>query len=388
VKNRFKTQRLIVFLVAVATVFSVVKVRAASSNFPEIISGSTKVTTSSGEITYGGLGGNHAVLNNNTNGDLGFNKTEAALGQIGCIWQLFTTGMAACFSLGTGNEGQNYYGGSGRLMTSQTLVDGNVVYEIPALIFLGLNVDGDVYSGEAGSTLEYLAKFWNPANLFEGAGAADGAGWAPGSSYVFNPAAQVKYGSNQYKQYIAQLKTLAGSGQPIAANDFLFTSNFSLQADTPINFFKNNSKGDLAKFPDGKVWVVNGNLTINNSANFNGIGTIVVNGGNLTINQNKNILPNSTSGDKLGIIVLKKADGTGGNCNFGGNNKINVMMYCESNFEVTGNGEFTGSFVASDFSINQNQSVLFSYDPAFDNSQPPGFRNLAMPRSEEVGNKN
>ncbi|MDO8444404.1 MAG: hypothetical protein Q7S80_02790 [bacterium] len=363
--------------VSLVVVFVVAQARAASG-FPEVMSGNTTVTIN-GQTVYGGLNGNYAILNSDTSASYGFKKSTL---YSSC---LSDTAGPVCFILGTGVDGSNLFGTQGgRLMTAKTTIDGDVVYEIPALLFSGLNINGDV----SGDDLGYL-KFWSSANLLRGNGTTgDGVGWNLGN-YAFNPKAQVKLDSELGKQYSAKLATLAGSGTILTASAFSLRANYYLQAGGSAIFTNSVTPDDSAKYPDGKVWVINGTgtTTINFDATYHGKGTIIINGGNLVVNQNTDLQAEPSTDSRLGIIVLKNGNALGGNCTFNGNNKVQAMVFCENKFTALGNGEFTGSFVASDFEINPSSSVLFSYDPAFDSSQPPGFRNLAMPGTKEVGNQ-
>ncbi len=385
-KIRFQVNKFVLILGVLVSVFGLAENVMAASTFPEIMIGNTTVTAN-GQKVYGGLGGNYSILNTDQSGTLGFDKT-AGLSYVGCLNQAF--GLLAptqCFTLGTGIDGSTHTGITYRdmLMISRTYIDGSTVpsYELPALIFNGLNVNGDVFSGSP-TGLSYLAKFWNPANLFQGLGTQEGAGWNPGTGYVFNPAAQVKLDSANGKDYSAKLATLATNGTPLTSASIFATGGpLYLQGST----FADNSNSDSTKYPDGKIWTFNTSQTVllGQKITFSGVGTIIITG-NLNVLAGASFVPADTN-SRLGIIVLKNAAGSYGDCAFRGNNKIQAMVFCANTFTASANGEFTGSFVASNFSISTASSVLFSYDPAFDNGQPPGFRNLAMPGTKEVGNR-
>jgi len=362
-------------------VFSVATKVSAENTFPEIMTGNTTLTQGS-QKNYGGLAGNYVIYQNNADTGFGFNTYRLKASPPGsCIF----SPLFPCFKLGTGSLGDGAIPNDKNdlLMTSATTINGTAAYQLPVLLFSGLNINGDV-SGDLG----YLLKFMNLANLYKGGDSTEGNAWNLGSTYTFNPDAQVMLGSSQFAQYRSKLDGLADSGSLVSEVLFSSKSSYMLQANNSTNLFLPTATLDVANNPDGKVWVVNNqDLVIDNSAKFNGVGTIIINGGNLTVKSGKDIQPGVTSGSRLGIIVLKKSNNSAGNCNFeGGGNEINAMVYCEGKFTVSGNAEFKGSFVASDFTISSG-SVLFSYDPAFDTSQPPGFRTLAMPHPEEIGNQ-
>ena len=378
-----KTIKFVVLMVVLMAVLAVAKTEAASG-FPEIMSGMTTVTIN-GQKVYGGLGGNYAILNNDSNSSYGF-KISAAntfLWQQGCLNQTFVGVSGLCFILGTGTLGQGN-AGTGRLMTAKTTVDGATVYEIPALLFNGVNINGDV-SG----SLSYLLRFWSPANLYKGGDLTDGNIWNLGS-YAFNPAAQVVRTSSQFSQYHDKMLTLAGSAANVPEDTGIFTTG-GLMYLQGSNIMTDSLNSESGSYPDGKVWSVNGglvdgNVTIaaNKKITFKGVGTIIIKG-NLTVGSGASFVPADAS-SRLGIIVLHNNAGGKGSCVFSGGNTVSMMTYCENTLSASNNSLFIGSFVANQFNITGN-SLQFTYDPAFDSSQPPGFRNLAMPGMEEVGNQ-
>ncbi len=365
-------------------VFVVARVEAAPAGLPELMVGATTVTIG-GQTFSGGMTGNYAVLNNDTNASYGFNTaTTNGLWQPGCLDQTFFGVTGLCFVLGTGLNG-SILASTDRLMTSRTTVNGVVVYELPALLFSGINVNGDV-SGN----LSYL-KNWGTNNLNENSDNSNtGAAWNLGTSYTFNPAAQVKIGSDEYKNYQAKLATLAGSGTVIDATSLISAPNLYLQSDN----ITNPGNNEAAKYPEGKVWVVNGGLSLNSVRYFSGVGTIIIRSGSFQLAKNAQLLPDpAVPGSRLGIIVMdQNGPQSWGNCIFPGNNKVKAMVFCASTLsaswiETNLLDEFTGSFVANDFLISPSSSVFFTYDPAFDDNQPPGFRDLISPASKEIGNK-
>lgn len=370
-----KTTVLFLVTVVLAALFLAVKVEAAPVGLPEIMAGSTTATVGTTTV-YGGLGGNYAVLNNDASADYGFNiSPTVALFRPGCLNQQFTSiGSALCFILGTGTSGEGI-AGSGRLMTSRTTINGATVYEIPALLFAGLNINGDV----SADNLNYLLKFWNAHNLYRGNGDAEGNAWNLGN-YAFNDKAQVVADGD----YTEKLNSLTGSGVKVDSGSVGPAGNLYLYSAGAIGL---PGEGDKDKYPEGKIWYVEDNLVLNNVTKFKGVGTIIVKG-DFTLGLNAKLEP-ADADSRLGIIMID-ADGrtdTFNFCNFKGNNKVNAMVYCDGTIKVDGNAEFKGSFVAKGFGIDEDFSVLFEYDTALDHQVPPGFRTLALPKSTEIGNK-
>jgi len=79
-----------------------------------------------------------------------------------------------------------------------------------------------------------------------------------------------------------------------------------------------------------------------------------------------------------------------GNCAFMGDNTINAAFFCENKLVVLSNANninFTGSFVAKDFSIATiAKNIRFYYQAILDDKWPPGFRYLELPKTDEVKN--
>ena len=80
-----------------------------------------------------------------------------------------------------------------------------------------------------------------------------------------------------------------------------------------------------------------------------------------------------------------------GNCAFQGNNEINAVFFCKNKLAVLNNSDninFTGSYVASDFSISAvSKNIRFYYQPNLDQNWPPGFKYLSLPSAQETKNK-
>lgn len=360
-------------IVSIFTILILPTFAHAASNFPQMMYGDTQAKVGT-KVYHGGLGGTYAVYNPDRNSSYGFDKNKAS------ACSLFSSSVisASCFVLGTGELGTGA-AGSNRMMNSKTTVGGLVAYWMPVLYFGGININGDV-SGNLG----YLLKFWGQ-NLYKGTDTADGASWNLGN-YAFNSDSQFIWNGEKFNQYKAKIATLAGS-QTAVIDPALLTnaSVFSLQNSNLIV----DGSSEESLYPDGKIWVVNGDLTLTDDITFRGKGTIIVKG-KLTVSSGFDAKVNdSYKSSRLGIIVLGNGGASGaGDCNFAGNNKVTAMMMCENSFNVNGNAEFTGSFVSHEFpSSIATHSVKFQYDAAFDDNQPPGFRDLKLSASQEVGNK-
>ena len=104
------------------------------------------------------------------------------------------------------------------------------------------------------------------------------------------------WGINQQKvnAMIEKIRTSATT----ASISGTFSGNWILNNDG------NNPRTPLptggTKYPDGKVWVVSGDLTFDNDVSFSGRGTIIVNG-NLNIQRSVRYLNEQT--DFVGIIA-------------------------------------------------------------------------------------
>lgn len=385
--KNMKNKIIRIYSLVIVSIFAILSFpvqASAVSNFPQMMYGNPSAKIGS-ETYYGGLGGTYAVYNPDPNSSYGFDKVKVTSG---CNLYIDPASFVSCFILGTGVNGTPPTGAN-RMMHSQTTVDGFVAYEMPVLYFGGANIYGDV-SG----SLNYL-KFWGK-NMSRGATNSDGVSWDLGS-YAFNPASQFVWSSDQFKQYESKLANLAAEGMKInSRTDFAGQSNFWLQQYKTLggeNLFASASSdriAGIAKYPDGQVWTVDGNVTLDSTSpiTINNKGTIIIRGGNLTVNAGVDLVNSTSNPGRLGIVVMKDpVTGIGGNCTFKGNNHINAMVMCEATLSTQGNVDMTGSFVAKQFNINQTFSAFFQYDPIFDDNQPPGFRDLNLSRTTEIGNR-
>lgn len=308
-----------------------------------------------------------------TNSDdlFGFNKDLL----VTCAQSGMLANPDRCFRRNTSGAG------SVTVMNSRTSINGTAVTETAALFYPPKTVVGDVYG-----SMDNFA-FWG-RNLHQNGNASSDASWKTGA-YTLNSAAQSAWNGTEFAKNTAKIAAL--NGEASAVNPDIGSTRTSWYLQTPTapapatsTMISGNTVAEVSKYPEGKVWVVNGNLIINASATFYGKGTIIVNG-NLTINSGVSISPAPTGENRLGFIVLG-TNGTNGIVTISGNNKIQSSIYCPGTITVSAlnkNVELTGSFVARSFNITAANTRFF-YDYALDSAWPPGFRFLNMPHPNEA----
>lgn len=142
-------------------------------------------------------------------------------------------------------------------------------------------------------------------------------------------------------------------------------------------------------FPDGRVWFVNGDLTLGElpdlfqpleTISFQGKGTIIVNG-NVTIRNN---LQYNTANSKssLGIIAT-------GDINIERANNLVGYYYTPQAINISRGGGasnekiYDANFVAGDINFTDTGKLTINPDKNITNP-PPGFQNLVMPTYSEV----
>ena len=117
-------------------------------------------------------------------------------------------------------------------------------------------------------------------------------------------------------------------------------------------------------FPEGKVWRIDGSVTLDTTYNYSGKGTLII-GGDLTLLNGAKVLPKNVDGeiDSLGIIVEGKVD-------FLGNNRVRAAMFVESRVNViSDNVVIEGSVVAKNFDVGVNRyGIEFIYDYNLENN--------------------
>lgn len=287
---------------------------AESSKLPVIMHGQTQYAEYNGfglgqsKFVYGGMTGNEAILNYNPDYKIGFDKNALTTGN--CYNQNLNPALSPVYGLNCFVFPGLIHQDAVNLMTSWTYVldangDRKRKLETAALSYSSRTISGDAYSVD--SFLNNF-KFWG-RNLAQSGGSVSNtqATWKFGN-YIQNPDAQSTWTSSETKEYMAKLDTLARNAI-VLSPPALLTSNsqWSLQSSgqSPSSFESNNNSAgvDKPKYPEGKVWLVNGDLLINRSITYYGVGTIIVRG-NIYIMPGYNILPHDEKTDHLGIIVL------------------------------------------------------------------------------------
>lgn len=334
--------------------------------------GSTTVTSD----FYGGFTGNEVVFNSSKNTGLNnASGTDELFGfkedpLVACITAALigTTGYTPCFQSNVPTAGI-------KVMPSRTSVNG-----VPLLETSALNYPQQVVVGDAYGSLDNFA-FWGRNLHAAGGTAGSDASWTF-DSYAMDPNAQAKWGSAEFLKNNNKIAVLEGEAPAVNTDIGSTRTNWYLQTPTSTSsstMLSGNTNAEIDKYPEGKVWKVDGNLTLDTAVRFYGKGTIIVNG-NLTIN--KDILPATTGENRLGFIVLGTATIPGvATIN---NSKVQASIYCPGTISVgSGNNILTGSFVASAFNISSS-NARFYYDYDLDSAWPPGFRLLNMPHPDEV----
>lgn len=298
----------------------------------------------------------------------GFDKTTLT----DCIDDNLLGGIYNCFISSTRNSNV-------KVMSSRTYVNkdpATAVMELAALYYSpNATLSGDAYLGDIDPN---NFSYWG-RNLTQGSGTATN----PDSFWSVNNAnAQASFSGDEFVKYAAKIKELQGEAASAIASHINNGPPVYLQSDN-INSAPASS-AVIDNYPNGKVWVVNGNITISSAhpVSYYGIGTIIING-NLTINSGGKITA-ADSSSKLGIIVL-------GNVTISGNNTVESAILAGGSsltggdFVFSGNNvNLIGSFVAKGFTnLNARSNIRFYYDRRLDSAWPPGFRDLKMPHASE-----
>lgn len=358
---------------------------AATVALPDMLHGQTEVDIN-GQTYYGGLGGNFAVYNTDNGQAYGFDSSK--LGLSGCQTSSVTS---PCFVLGNVlNANFNTINVSGRLLTSDTYatdLSGNktLILETPVLFLGNRSIQGDAAVGSPETFGSGGFTFWGK-NLAESNGSVDsstGATWNLGNYTVNNNSQSQLFGSGgtEFNAYLNKITALQNNGT-VTTNA---NSSVLFLQTGPSSDINSNSGLDKTDYPEGRVWVVNGNLDINNDIQYSGIGTIIVTG-NVRVHSGHSIkaVGDDTNNNHLGIIT------TSGMCVFDGNNTIEGMFLCKQ-FSTVKNGQgnnylFQGSFVADQTWLGSSANIRYVYDFVNEGSMPPGFRDLNLPTSAEIGN--
>jgi hypothetical protein len=188
--------------------------------------------------------------------------------------------------------------------------------ELPVLFYSSRTVVGDAVM----PNYDNFALWGKNLAQKKTAGSIDsavGASWALGG-YEINAKSQSAWGTDtegEYAKFNEKIQTLAKSGTIILSSELnpVTGNSVNLYLQT-LNADINTSEGttgpsgtQIAKYPEGRVWVVNGNVSIpaGKTITYYGIGTLIIRGGNLVVGDGAKIKPNNEKDDKLGIIVLE-----------------------------------------------------------------------------------
>lgn len=296
---------------------------AASNGLPVIMHGQTTYQERVADpsigfprAVYGGMTGNEAVLNFNPDYLIGFDNgfDNDAIGfplwRGPCYNQGFNSISYLCFRFPVAQTGLSAV----RVLNSRTSVNlpnGNPIrkLETAALVYSSRTISGDAYSLD-----NFLNNFLFWGRNLAGS-AVNGVNYTQATwkfgNYIQNQEAQSTWNSAQTTEYKEKIKTLARSGKSINLPDQLgnSTKSWSLQSSQmPYNYRPTENDGagaDKNLYPEGKVWVVNGDLSIANNVTvtYYGTGTIIING-NFYVGLNAKILPHDSTSDHLGIIIV------------------------------------------------------------------------------------
>lgn len=287
---------------------------ATSDVLPEMMVGQSTAVVN-GQTTYGGMTGNYAVYNHESTSTYGFNSSLLGPGCTGEILQEISSGL--CFILGTGPLGESSAGKNSRLMTSRTRIDigdGNglvAIQEIPAL-FLGANI----IVGDTFGSIDYNKfSFWgNNMSTTKDATSTD-ALWnlksysldsGSQSAWLKDDGAGVMTETDAYKQYYDKVAKLAANGTVLTTAEVN-----SIESGSDIFLQKNKitlaaSVSEIGLYPEGKTWIVDGNLNITSGVTYHGKGTIIVKG-NITLAEGVKIKTDPADlNAKLGIMSITK----------------------------------------------------------------------------------
>jgi hypothetical protein len=112
-----------------------------------------------------------------------------------------------------------------------------------------------------------------------------------------------------FNKYNEQLQALIRGGTVIASTQITSGSPLYLQTLNSTSINVNIGTGDeqAAKYPEGRVWVVNSpsvSIPANMTVTYHGVGTLIIKG-NLIIGDHAKIVAGDPKVDKLGIVVLQ-----------------------------------------------------------------------------------
>jgi len=304
--KRLNTISTLVFTGLVALLFSPTVTFAANDTLPNIMVGQTKLIQN-GKTYLGGLTGNYAILNNTSTPDLGFNNNPKYL--TGCQKPdgtiiLPTIATTACFVLSNKSKTNMDI----KLLSSRTKVkigtrEIQTILEAPALYYGVTNT----IIGDAFGKIDYdKFSFWGNSSSSSGSSA-----WTT-DGYAINPNSQSSWmkpdntQSAAYKTYYDKLRALASNGATLNQGKLNVTGNMPIYLQSSDIYSQVLPAVDeAALYPEGKIWVVDGDLRLSNPDRtifYYGVGTIIVKG-NIDIASGIKIEPVNNQ-SKLGIMSI------------------------------------------------------------------------------------
>ncbi len=286
--------------------------KAMDTRLPQIMVGQVtmtqKINTISSKVSYGGFMGNEVILNYNKDTSAGFDSDQSAGTGLAKCLNSDLKRIPACFYLSLKPSSTAV-----KLMRSRTKINGEYVIEAATLLYGSKIVMGDVYSGS--SDINNFA-FWGKNVTTSNSSMSSSDAALKISGYSINNESQSAWidannndavGITLFGEKINSLKsngtTIPGDVLSQFKNNNK-TLNIYLQAAND-SLIKDTFLGEKNIYPDGKVWVVDGDLVFgeNDVINYFGVGTIIIKG-NLTVGKGTKIVPANDGVDQLGFMVM------------------------------------------------------------------------------------
>ena len=251
------------FLLSVV-VFCPNVVSAKPYRLPEVMVGQTRVEVGGGsKVYYGGMTGNEAILNSDTNFSqdhlTGFNSS-VLVGTPASPSQCFLLKLATdvnCFRITPSDNLMS-------IMTSKTFVNNDPILEVATLLSPSKLIIGDVYT-QSEDDIRNFSFFGR--NLYK-SGDEDASSFGTNVTwtepfYSFNADAQSSFEGEQQDYYVERKNLLKGE-----ADTYVGTlgshENWSLQSENLV------VPGTSDLFPEGKVWRIDGSVTLDTTYNYSG----------------------------------------------------------------------------------------------------------------------
>ncbi|MEK9156024.1 MAG: hypothetical protein AAB360_01820 [Patescibacteria group bacterium] len=268
-------------------------VRAASYRLPEVMVGQTTLVQEPGtpnqKTYYGGWQGNEAVINFYPDILFGFNESIA-----GCNLE-----TPACFTGVTVPAGLNV---GLKAMTGKSYINDKPKTELATLFYpRETTVIGDTYGADN-------FKYWGKNLAQSGRTLSEivDATWQV-ENYSLNNQSQSAISGEAYRSFEKKMKVLAAEAPPVNAAILASQTEWHLQGkdNGGISGIADMDNSDAANYPEGKTWIVNGDLVLNPNQiyTYHGRGTIIIKG-RLTVPVMTKI-KRAKESDQLGIVALE-----------------------------------------------------------------------------------